>query len=184
MDKAMILRAAFWSGRMTYRKWRGIIRKGPEEHMWFFVQSFLHLPMDWLREEIGDKKFITIWPEVRKEFDKNKPLEAASLDAWDAIWGVIAAGDSQYPVSAQVALFPRMRREVLKTVVRNPGINIYDLAKMIRRDYRTVLKNVRLLNEMGEIEIRLDPQSSIKAKQLIPTRSINAALAGFTLHKP
>lgn len=182
MDKAVILRAAFWSGRMTYRKWRGIIRKGPEEHILVFVQSFLHLPMDWLREEIGDEKFIIIWPEVRKGFDKNRPFEAASLDAWDAIWGVIVAGDSQYPVSAEVASIPRMRREVLKTVVRNPGISIDDLAKMIRRDYRTVLKNVRLLTEMGEIEIRLDPHSSRKVKQLIPARSINTALAGFTLH--
>jgi hypothetical protein len=117
MDKAMILRVAFWSGRMTYRKWRGIIHKGPEEHMWVFVQSFLHLPMDWLREEIGDEKFITIWPEVRKGFGKNTPLEASYLDAWDAIWGVIAAGDSQYPVSTEVARLSRMRRKVLKTVV-------------------------------------------------------------------
>jgi hypothetical protein len=79
MDKAVILRAAFWSGRMTYRKWRGIIHRGPEEHMRVFVQSFLHLPMGWLREEIGDEKFITIWPEVRKGFDENRPFEAASL---------------------------------------------------------------------------------------------------------
>lgn len=180
MDKGMILRAAFWSGRMTYRKWRGIIRKGPEEHMRVFVQSFLHLPMDFLREEIGDEKFITIWPEVRKGFDKNIPLEASYLDAWDAIWGVIAAGDSQYPVSAEVARLSRMRRKVLRTVVCNPGINIYDLAKELRRDYSRVLKDVRLLTEMGEIEIRPDPQSSRKAKRLIPAHSINADLAGLT----
>ncbi|OIJ72569.1 MAG: hypothetical protein A2V21_313100 [Deltaproteobacteria bacterium GWC2_55_46] len=180
MDKGMILRAAFWSGRMTYKKWRGIIGKGPEEHMRVFVQSFLHLPMDWLREELGDEKFITIWPEVRKGFDKNIPLEASYLDAWDAIWGVIAAGDSQYPVSAEVARLPRMRRAVLKTVVCNPGISVYGLAKRLRRDYSRVLKDVRLLTEMGEIEIRPDPQSSRKAKRLIPARSINAALAGLT----
>lgn len=137
--------------------------------------------MGWLREEIGDEKFITIWPEVRKGFDENRPFEAASLDAWDAIWGVIAAGDSQYPVSLEVARLPRMRRKVLIIVVCNPGINIYDLAKKLRRDYRRVLKDVCLLTEMGELETRLDPQSSRKAKQLVPVRSINAALAGFTL---
>lgn len=180
MDKGRILRAAFWSGRMTYRKWRGIIGKGPKEHMRVFVQSFLHLPMDWLREEIGDEKFITIWPEVRKGFAKNTPLEASYLDAWDAIWGVIAAGDSQYPVSAEVARLSRMRRKVLRTVICNPGINIYDLPKELRRDYSRVLNDVRLLTEMGEIEIRPDPQSSRKAKRLIPARSINAALVGLT----
>lgn len=181
IDKTMILRSAFWSGRLTYRKWRGIVRKEPRGHRWIFVQSFLHLPMEWLLKEISNEKFISIWPEVRKGFDKNKPLEAASLDAWDALWGVIAAGDSQYPVSAGVARIPKMRREVLKTVVRNPGISIYDLAKMTGRDYSRVLKDVRLLAEMGEIEIRPDPRSSRKAKQLIPARSINAALAGLTL---
>lgn len=74
-----------------------------------------------------------------------------------------------------------MRREVLKTVVRNPGISIYDLAKGLKRDYSRVLKDVRLLTEIGEVEMRPDPQSSRKAKQLIPARSINAALAGIGL---
>ncbi len=181
MDRAMILRSAFWSGRLTYRKWRGIVRKGPEKHLRVLVQSFLHLPMDWLLEEIGEERFISVWPEVRKGFNKDSPLEAITLDAWDAIWGVKTAGDSQYPVSAEVASLPKMRREVLKTIVRNPGISTYDLAKRIHRDYSRVLKDVRLLTEMGEVEMRLDPQSSRKAKRLIPVRSINAALTGFDL---
>ncbi|MDD5434219.1 MAG: hypothetical protein PH343_02195, partial [Nitrospira sp.] len=147
----------------------------------FFVQSFLHLPMDWLLEEIGDEKFITIWPDVRNGFDKNRPLEALSLDAWDAVWGVMAAGDSQYPVSSGVAHLPAMRREVLKTVVCNPGISTYNIAKQLQRDYSRVLKDVRLLAEMGEIKIQSDPRSGRKAKQLIPAHSINAVLAGFSI---
>lgn len=131
-------------------------------------------------QEIGDEKFIIIWPEVRKGFDENLPLEALVLDAWDAIWGVVGAGDSQYPVSHEVARLPRMRREVLKTVVCNPGISIYELAKRLRRDYSRVLKDIRLLTAMGEIEIRPGPQPSRKAKHLIPARSINAALVGLT----
>jgi len=177
IDRMIILRSAFWSGRLTYRKWRGIIRKGPEGHLRVFVQSFLHLPMDWLLGEIGDENFISIWPEVRKGLDENSPLEASAVDAWDAIWVVMVAGDSQYPVSHEVASLPRMRREVLRTVIRNPGISTYDLAKRLRRDYSRVFKDVRLLAEMGEIEIRPDPQSNRKAKRLIPVRSINAALA-------
>jgi hypothetical protein len=181
MDRATILRSAFWSGRLTYRKWRGIVRKGPEEHMRVFVQSFLHLPMDWLLKEIGEARFISIWPEVRKELDKDSPLEATVLGAWDAIWGAKAAGDIQYPVSHEVASLPRMRREVLRTIVCNPGISTYDLAKKLNRDYSRVLKDVRLLSEMGEVEVRPDPQSSRKAKRLIPVRSINTVLAGIAI---
>lgn len=184
IDSAMILRSAFWSGRLTYRKWRGIVRKGPEEHLRVFVQSFLHLPMDWLLKEIGDEKFISIWPEVRKGFDKDHPLEASTLDAWDAIWGVKAAGDSQYPIKPGVASLPRMRREVLRTIVCNPGISAYDLTKKLKRDYSRVFKDVCLLIEMGEIEVRPDPDSNRKVKRLIPARSINAALAGLSFTGP
>lgn len=146
-----------------------------------FVQSFLHLPMDWLLGEIGDEKFMSIWPEVRKGFSMDSPFETTALDAWDARWGVMAAGDSQYQVSPEVARLPRMRREVLKTVVRNPGISIYGLAKGLKRDYSRVLKDVRYLTEIGEVEMRPDQQSSRKAKQLIPVRSINAVLSGIAV---
>ena len=181
ISRAMILRSAFWSGRLTYRKWRGMVRRGPQGHTRVFVQSFLHLPIGWLLGEIGDEKFISIWPEVRKGFEANSPFETAVLDAWDTIWGVMVAGDSQYPVSSEIARLPRMRREVLKTVVCNPGISIYDLAKKTRRDYSRVLKDVRQLVEMDEIEIRSDPRSSRKAKQLVPICSINAKLAGIAV---
>ncbi len=178
-DKSMILRSAFWSGHLTYRKWRGIIRKGPNEHMRVFVQSFLHLPIDWLLKEIGDEKFISIWPEVRKGFLMDSPFEVASLDAWDAIWGVRAAGDAQYPVSSDVARLPRMRREALRTIVCNPGISTYDLARKLKRDYSRVFKDVRLLVEMGEVKTSSAPHSNRNAKRLVPVRSINTALAGI-----
>lgn len=175
-ERSIILRSAFWSGQLNYRKWRGIIRKGPEGHMRIFVQSFLHLPMDWLLGEIGHEKFISIWPEIRKGFDEKSPFDRTVLDAWDAIWGVMAAGDSQYPVSSEVSRMPRMRREVLKTIVQNPGITIYDVAKRLQRDYSRVLKDIRLLSDSGEIEIKPDPKSVRKAKQLMPVRSINLSL--------
>jgi hypothetical protein len=176
-DNAMVLRSAFWSGDISYRKWRGIIRKGPEKHMRIYLQSFLHLPIDWLRKEIGDDRFISIWPDVRKGYSFDSPYEMTALDAWDVIWGVLAAGDSQYPVSSEVARLPKMRREILKTIVCNPGVSIYDVAKKTNRDYSRVFKDVHQLAEMGEIEIRLDPNSRRKAKQLLPAKSINAKLS-------
>lgn len=178
-DRTMILRSAFWSGQLTYRKWRGIVRSGPQAHTRVFVQAFLHLPMGWLLEEIGPEKFTSIWPEVRKEFTADSPFEKTVMGAWDAIWGVMAAGDSQYPVSSKIARLSRMRREVLRTIVRNPGISVYDLAKKTQRDYSRVSKDVCLLTEMNEIESRPDPQSNRKAKHLLPIHSINLHLAGI-----
>lgn len=70
-ERTIILRSAFWSGQLTYRKWRGIIRRGSEGHMRVFVQSFLHLPMDWLLREIGDEKFIRDYSRVLKDIRFN-----------------------------------------------------------------------------------------------------------------
>jgi hypothetical protein len=134
--------------------------------------------MGWLLTELGDEKFISVWPQVRDEFSRDSPFETMMLDAWDALWGVKVAGDSQYPVSSELAKLPRMRREVLKAVVGNPGISVYALARDLRRDYSRVFKDVRLLIEMKEIQVRPDARSKRKIKQLLPARSVNAALAG------
>ncbi len=164
---------------MTYRRWRGIIRKGPQGRIRFFVQSFLHLPIDWLLKEIGEERFISIWPEVRKGLNASSPIETVSLDAWDAVWGVLAAGDSQYPVSPAIAYLPKKRREALQVVVCNPGISIYDLTKKTSRNYSRVYKDIQHLIKMGEIEDRPREGSSRKAKQLIPVHSINTKLSGL-----
>ncbi len=183
MTKAMILRSAFWSGRLTYRVWRGMVRRGPGAHLRVFVQSFLHLPIDWLLSELGDEKFISVWPQVRGEFSSESPFELTMRDAWDALWGVKVAGDSQYPVSSELAGLPGKRREVLKAVVRNPGISVYALARELGRDYSRVFKDVRLLIEMKEIQARPDARSKRKIKQLLPARSINTALAGIEMEE-
>lgn len=175
----IMLRSAFWSGRLTYRKWRGIVRKGPQGHMRVFVQSFLHMPMDWLLGEIGRERFVTIWPEVRNGVGSDSSFGKTVLEAWDTIWGVIAAGDSQYPVSSGVGHLSGKRREVLITVVNNPGINIYTLTRRLQRDYSRVLKDVQLLTAMGEIGSIPDTDSNRKAKQLLSIHSVNTKLAGF-----
>lgn len=177
-NSAKVLRSAFWSGRMTYRMWRGMVRRGPKAHMKVFVQSFLHLPLDWLHSELGDEKFITVWPQIRDEFSRDSPFEMTIQRAWDALWGAKAAGDAQYPVSSEVAALPRMRREVLKAVVQNPGISVYALAKELNRDYSRVFKDVSALIEMKEIQAREDMRANRKIKQLLPARSINTVLAG------
>ena len=66
---------------------------------------------------------------------------------------------------------------------------IFDNEKTIKRYFDAgfcplvypsrVLKDVRLLAEMNEIECRPDPRSNRKAKQLLPVHSINARLAGI-----
>lgn len=178
-EKQRILRQAFWSGETSYRRWRGIMRRGPEGHRKAFWQSFLYLPVRWLLQEIGEERFIEVWPEIRNEFNIDSPEERTAVDAWDAIWGMIATGDSQYPVDPDVATISRMRREILQLVVCNPGISAYAVAKKTERNYSRVYKDIQLLIEKGMVESRPKAGSTRREMLLIPKRSLNAGLAGL-----
>lgn len=175
-EKRMILRRAFWSGGMSYRKWRGIMRKGPEGHRKAFWQSFHYLPMRWLLREIGEDRFIDVWPGIRSEFSTTSPGERTARDAWDAVWGLLAVGDSQYPVDPHVAGLSRKRREILRFIVCNPGISAYAVARKMKRDYSRVYKDIRELVEKGMIEAGIAPVSPRHELQLVPRMSANAIL--------
>ena len=155
------------------------MRRGPEGHRKAFRQSFLYLPVRWLLQEIGEERFVEVWPEIRNEFNIDSPEERTALDAWDAIWGMIATGDSQYPVDPDVAMISRKRREILQLVVCNPVINAYSVAKKTERNYSRVYKDIQLLIEKGMVESRPITGSTRREILLIPKRSLNARLAGL-----
>jgi DNA-binding transcriptional ArsR family regulator len=180
-DKNRILIKAFWSGRMDYRKWRRIIRNTPEGHRKTFYQSFLHLPMRWLLKEIGTERFVKIWPLIRYEFRDTSAADWKAKDGWDALWGMITVGDSQYPVTPQVSGLSRKRREIMRLIVRTPGISFYEIAKETKRDYSRVYKDISLLKEMGMVNSIEKKDSIRKIRQLIPVHSVNAILAGFQI---
>jgi len=180
-ERQKILRQAFWSGDTSYRRWRGIMRKGLEGHRKVFRQSFLYLPVRWLLREIGEERFVGVWPEIRDEFNIDSPEERTAVDAWDAIWGMIATGDSQYPVDPDVAIISRKRREILQIVVCNPGISAYSVAKRTERNYSRVYKDIQLLIEKGMVESRLKAGSTRREMLLIPKRSGNSMLVGLGL---
>ena len=126
-DRELILRSAFWSGRLTYRKWRGIVRRAPHTHTSILVQAFVHIPIDWLLKEIGRERFIKVWSELRKHLLRSPPPYRVALDAWDGVWGMLAVGDISYPVKREVAYLPKKRRELLRLIISNPGIITYEL---------------------------------------------------------
>jgi len=164
---------------MSYRRWRGIMRRGPEGHRKTFRQSFLYLPVRWLLHEIGEERFVEVWPGIRDEFSMDSSEERTAVNAWDAVWGMIAAGDSQYPVDPDVAMISRKRREILQLIVRNPGISAYSVAKKTGRDYSRIYKDIQTLIEKGMIESRPRVGSIRREMQLIPKRSGNSILAGL-----
>src|SRR3989338_143548 len=137
-ERQRILRQAFWSGEMSYRRWRGIMRRGPEGHRKTFRQSFLYLPVRWLLHEIGEERFVEVWPAIRDEFSMDSSAERLAVHAWDAVWGMIAAGDSQSPVAPEVAMIPRRRREILHLIGRTPEMSAYPVAKKTGRDYSRI----------------------------------------------
>lgn len=180
-DKNKILMKAFWSGRMDYRRWRRIVRGTPEGHKKVFYYSFLHLPMRWLLKEMETERFVKIWPLIRNEFSKNSASDRRAKDGWDALWGMITVGDSQYPVTPQVSGLSKKRREIMRLIVRNPGISSYEIAKQTKRDYSRVYKDISLLKEMRMVESIEKEGNLRRVRQLIPVHSVNARLAGFRI---
>jgi hypothetical protein len=177
IENERILRQAFWSGKMSYRKWRGILRSDALGHKNILLQSFRYLSMSWLLQEIGEDRFVKIWPSLRSGFNIVSPEEKTARDAWDAVWGMIAAGDSQYPIDPAVAGLSRLRREVLRLVINNPGVTAYSIAKETVRSYSRVHKDIRMLIENGMVAPRPMPGSVRKERCLMPKNSINASLA-------
>lgn len=161
---------------MNYRRWRGIMRRGPDGHRKTFRQSFLYLPMRWLLHEIGEDRFVKIWPDIRIEFSADSLEEKTAMDAWDAVWGMAAAGDSQYPVLRDVAALSGKRREILRLIVCNPGISAYAVAKKTKRNYSRVYKDIQKIIAEGMAESRPMPGSARRELQIIPKRSGNAEL--------
>jgi len=178
-DRQRILRQAFWSGEMRYKRWRGIMRKDPNGHRRAVLQSFLYLPVRWLLDEIKEEKFIKVWPKIRKMFNGDSAEEKTAVNAWDAVWGMIAACDSQYPIDPNIAMISRKRREILQLVVGHPGISAYLVAKKTGRDYSRIYKDVQILIEKGMVEAIPQEGSIRRAIQLIPKKSCNAVLTGF-----
>lgn len=164
---------------MEYGRWRRIIRGNLHGHRKVFYQSFLHLPMSWLLQEIGVKRFINIWPEIRGGFRDDSPSDRAARDGWDAVWGMATVGDSQYPVTTDTAELPRKRREIMRLVVTKPGISAYEIAKTTERDYSRVYKDIQLLVCKGMVKSIKKKDSVRRERQLISARSVNAHLAGF-----
>jgi len=178
-EKDKILRRAFWSGEMEYKRWQRIMRGNLHGHRKVFYQSFLHLPISWLLHETGVKRFINIWPEIRDEFMDDSPSDRIARDGWDAVWGMATVGDSQYPVTLDTAELPRKRREVMRLVVTKPGISAYEIAKATGRNYSRVYKDIQLLVGKHMIISIKKEDSARRERHLIPARSVNAHLAGF-----
>lgn len=166
---------------MDYCRWHRIIRGTSENHIKIFYQSFLHLPMSWLLKEIGPDRFIKIWPLIRHEFSEKSSADRKVKDGWDALWGIITVGDSQYPVTLQVSVLSKKRREIMQIIVRTPGISSYEIAKETKRDYSRVYKDISMLKELGIVESIEKKGSVRKMRQLVPVHSVNARLAGFQI---
>ena len=176
MDKKIILRQAYWSGAPTYRQFRGYLRNF-QRHKKSVATAFRHLPMKFILTEYTEHRFIKDWPQIRKEFKNSEPLDQKPLAVYDAIWGLWCVGDSQYPVSSEVARISKKRKDILRLVIDMPGESIYDIAKKQCRDYSSVYKDVKYLIDKGLLDATVTKSSGRTIKKLTAPHSINTLLA-------
>ena len=176
-DKQTMLRRAFWSGDFPYTKWRKIMRaRNIIGHIETIKTSFSRLPKSFLIQEIGEEQFIKMWPKIRSYMSPNNTPEVNAITAWDAIWGVLAVSDSQYPVSEKIAAMGIKRRNLLKTINQEPGISIYTLSKLTKRDYSRVYKDTKELVRQGTLDSKESRENGRKIVHLFATQSSNTKL--------
>jgi hypothetical protein len=171
------IRSAFWSGNLPEKKWRRAIREPSPDHKTILKTSFDHMPAVILVSELGERAFIKRWPEIRKLFDRGNVDDQKRLLLFDSTWGILATGDSQYPVSEKVASMSRGRLGLLREIVNYPGVSIYALSLKVHRQYSRVFKEVKLLVQQRLVEIRKDEAQGRRISKLYPRESINAKLA-------
>jgi len=176
-DLAPVIRTAFWSGTLPEKKWRQAMQGSPAAHKLIVKTSFAQMPSTALIAELGEKRFLKVWPEIRKLFDPGDAKDRQRLLLFDSAWGILATGDSQYPVSEQVAALSKGRLALLREIVNSPGLSIYNLAKKTARSYSRVFKEVKLLADYGLVAVEEDKVGNRKVGKLYARESINTKLA-------
>jgi len=171
------LRAAFWSGNLPAKKWRQAVMDPAMGHKAILKTSFEQMPAAILVGNLGEKTFLKRWPGIRKLFDPENPGDQKRLLLFDSTWGILATGDSQYPVSDKVASLSKGRLELLRQIVNDPGISIYALSLKVRRQYSRVFKDVQLLVRQELVDVGKDATAGRVLSRLYARDSINTRLA-------
>ncbi|MEW6220864.1 MAG: winged helix-turn-helix transcriptional regulator [Thermodesulfobacteriota bacterium] len=174
---ALVLRAALWSGAWPEQKWRRAMLQAPAAHRLVVKASFGQMPAAVLIEALGARRFVAIWPEVRKLFDPEDVLDRQRLLLFDSTWGILTTGDAQYPVSEKVATLSPGRLALLRAIVSAPGISLADLAQVVGRSSSRVRREVAWLIANGLVDQEEGADSNRQTFRLYARESINTALA-------
>lgn len=137
-------RMAFWDqSNLAYPKWHASFES---EKPAVVRQSINYMRPADLIELIGKKQFINAWPTLRN-LDRINANKKAILDA---AWSLFVVGDVSFPVTAAVTRFHPKKMETLRTIAKlSENTSIYQIAKMVCRDYRRVHDDINAFVNAG-----------------------------------
>jgi len=179
IDPQKVLKMAFWDRMISYPTWKRIICGREPDYSDVILRSFTYLPMRWLVEVMEEDKFLLRWPLLREPIlASGEPLALRRVPAWDALWGIICVGDSQFPVSQEVSSLPRKKRQLLKIIVLEGICSLHDAAMISGRNYDVVRRDVNYLAQKGLVSVSCHRSGSNGAMTtVVAPASINAELA-------
>ncbi|MEK6843430.1 MAG: ArsR family transcriptional regulator [Candidatus Micrarchaeota archaeon] len=73
------------------------------------------------------------------------------------------------------------RIQMLRVIRANNPSSIYELAKLLKKDRRNVLKDLRYLEGTGLIEVKKDSKPKSERRNLIPTVSFSRIVVGIPI---
>lgn len=142
-------RMAFWDqGKFTYTQWISAIKKSDRS---VIRQSVNYMRAADFIDLAGKKMFIKTWPTWRT-LDSSLSLTKATI--LDAAWALFVVGDVSFPVDIRVTKFHSKKLSTLRTLIRSEGTaSIYQLAKLVGRNYRRVHDDIKDFVEAGFVKV-------------------------------
>jgi hypothetical protein len=132
---------AFWDRpKLTFEKWLYTMRTpSSPRHANMAALSFQYMKPRDLVELLGKDVFVRTWAEIRDT--QNFPRKVLL----DYEWGNIMTGSGRFGFNANVIKLRKTHRDLLLCMVNHEPMSIYQLAKMVGRDYRRVIDGVKKL---------------------------------------
>ena len=165
---------AFWDRpKLTFEKWLFAMRTpSSPRHASMAALSFQYMKPSDLVAMLGEDVFVSTWAEIRDTQDFPRKV------LLDYEWGSIVTGSGRFGFNANVLKLRKTHRELLLSMVNHEPMSIYQLAKVVGRDYRRVIDGVKKLVSLHVLALNETQIDGRKASlvSVVNVNDLDAAL--------
>lgn len=156
----------YWDRSVDLDVWR---KKISECHRSYLPDAISTLMPNEFVRFYGLEEFKADWPRLRASLSGDV---LRRVHSYDAAWSKAVCGGWNLKPVPDFYTMPKKRREFLIQVAKTPGLSIYEIAKMLRMQYRRAYDHASVLlsnKEVTVIELSKDATRTKRIKRLFPS---------------